>query len=137
MNLITPSIALLALFTTGCASTLTTQNVHNEVTPFSAQGWGGTTCKELIHDITPQNVGFNVAVQNIHLYQSWASGFVSGVNYENKNAYDVSGGTPPEDTFAWLKNYCSKNMQTAIPIALHELLISWEQEGKAQATREP
>lgn len=124
---------MAALITSGCASTQTKQTTSsNELSPFSAQGWGGTTCKELMHDIAPSNVGFQQAVQNIHLYQSWASGFVSGVNYENKNVYDSSGGTSPEDTFAWLKQYCSENKDTAIPIAMHELLQQWEREGKVQ-----
>ena len=125
-----------ALLLTGCATTQTKQADTNEVTPFSAQGWGGATCEELIHDITPTNVGFQQAVQNIRLYQSWASGFVSGVNYESDEAYDVSGGTSPEETFAWLKDYCSDNLETAIPVALHELLLIWQQEGKVQAKAE-
>ena len=98
--------------------------------PFSAQGWGGTTCKEMTHDITPKNVGFDRAVQNIHLYQSWASGFVSGVNYSDNTVYDVSGATTPEDTFAWLNDYCTEHPDVAIPIALDELISIWEQEGK-------
>ncbi len=130
-------LLVTTLLLTGCATTQTKQaNDTNKVTPFSAQGWGGTTCEELIHDITPTNVGFQQAVQNIRLYQSWASGFVSGVNYESDEAYDVSGGTSPEETFAWLKDYCSDNLETAIPVALHELLIIWQQEGKVQVKAE-
>jgi len=123
-------ILIFSLIAGGCATTQIKQTETNEVVPFSAQGWGGTTCKELIHDITPKNVGFQQAVQNIRLYQSWASGFVSGVNYSDSSAYDVSGATTPEDTFIWLKDYCADNLETAIPIALHELLGIWEQEGK-------
>lgn len=127
---------LMGLLCTGCASTHTKQtDTSHQLSPFSAQGWGGATCKELIYDITPSNVGFQQAVQNIRLYQSWASGFVSGVNYENNHIYDVSGGTTPEDTFAWLKDYCSNNQETAIAIALHELLKVWKLEGKTQASQ--
>ncbi len=129
-------IFLAGLIVSGCASTQTKQADTNEVTPFSAQGWGGTTCTELIHDITPKNVGFQQAVQNIRLYQSWASGFVSGVNYSDSDIYDVSGATTPEDIFVWLKDYCSENPDIAIPLALHELLIIWEKEGKTQAKAE-
>ena len=122
------SCLIAALILLGCATQQTKEN--QELTPFSAQGWGGTTCKELIHDITPKNVGFNQAVDNIRLYQSWASGFVSGVNYESKDAYDVSGDTSPDETFAWLKDYCNDHLETAVPIALHELLEIWKSEGK-------
>ena len=130
------SILLATLFISGCASTLTKQAESNDIAPFSAQGWGGTDCKELIHDITPKNVGFQQAVQNIRLYQSWASGFVSGVNYSDSDMYDVSGATTPEDTFIWLKDYCADNLETAIPVALHELLVIWESEGKIQLKAE-
>lgn len=123
-------ILMVCLIAGGCATTQTKQAASNEVTPFNAQGWGGATCKDLIHDITPKNVGFQQAIQNIRLYQSWASGFVSGVNYSDSDAYDVSGATTPEDTFIWLKDYCKDNSETAIPIALHELLGIWEKEGK-------
>ncbi|MFK7795273.1 MAG: hypothetical protein AB8B89_07995 [Gammaproteobacteria bacterium] len=123
-------IFFLCLIASGCATTQTKQADSNEVSPFSAQGWGGATCEDLIHDITPKNVGFQQAVENIRLYQSWASGFVSGVNYSDSDVYDVSGATTPEDTFIWLKNYCEDNSETVIPIALHELLGIWKQEGK-------
>ena len=123
-------ILIVSLIAGGCASNQAKQVNTNEITPFSAQGWGGATCEDLIHDITPKNVGFQQAIQNIRLYQSWASGFVSGVNYTDNDVYDVSGATTPEDTFIWLKDYCEDNPETAIPIALHELLGVWENEGK-------
>ncbi len=114
-------ILIASLIANGCATMQAKQTDTNKAAPFSAQGWGGTACKELIHDITPKNIGFQQAVQNIRLYQSWASGFVSGVNYSDSDVYDVSGATTPKDTFIWLKNYCADNLETAIPIALHEL----------------
>jgi len=129
-------IILISLFASGCASTLTKQADSNEPAPFSAQGWGGTECKVMIHDITPKNVGFQQAVQNIRLYQSWASGFVSGVNYADSDVYDVSGATTPEDIFIWLKDYCADNLEIAIPIALHELIQTWESKGKIQVKAE-
>ncbi len=129
MNRVIQSLVILNCLVLGaCASNQSRQDAP--LAPFSAQGWGGTTCKELTHDITPKNVGFDQAVQNIHLYQSWASGFVSGVNYSDSDVYDVSGATTPEDTFLWLKDYCADNLEVAIPIALHELLDIWQKEGK-------
>ena len=118
----------MTLFYNGCATTGSKKDT--EIPPFSAQGWGGAPCKELIHDITPSNVGFHQAVANIRLYQSWASGFVSGINYQDKNVYDISGGSTPEEIFAWLKNYCTEHQDIPIPIALHELQQVWKQEGK-------
>ena len=123
-------LAIAIQLLSACATTQTKPTESNKLMPFSAQGWGGTTCKELIHDITPKNIGFQQAVQNIRLYQSWASGFISGVNYESDVAYDVSGGTTPEEIFAWLKDYCAEHLETPIPIALHELQQVWKQEGK-------
>jgi len=128
------SLVVATLLFAGCATTETKKDT--DVAPFSAQGWGGATCKELIHDITPSNVGFQQAVENIRLYQSWASGFVSGVNYSDNDVYDVSGATSPEETFAWLKDYCSENLSTAIPVVLHELILNWQQEGKVQVKAE-
>ncbi len=123
-------ILLISLFAGGCAMTQSKSVESNEIAPFSAQGWGGAVCKDLNHDILPKNVGFQQAVQNIRLYQSWASGFVSGVNYADSDVYDVSGATTPEDTFVWLKGYCEEHPDVAIPVALHELLGIWEAEGK-------
>ena len=97
-------VLLITFLANGCALMQTKQADTKAVTPFSAQGWGGATCGDLTHDITPKNVGFQQAVQNIRLYQSWASGFISGVNYADADIYDVSGSTTPEDTFIWLKN---------------------------------
>lgn len=128
------SLLVVIVLFAGCATTDTKKDT--DVAPFSAQGWGGATCKELVHDITPANVGFQQAVENIRLYQSWASGFVSGVNYSDNDVYDISGATSPEDTFAWLKAYCEQNVEAAIPIALHELLLTWRQEGKSQSKAE-
>ena len=116
------------LFALGCATNQPKEN--NKLTPFSAQGWGGTTCEELMHDISPKKVGFNQAVQNIRLYESWASGFVTGVNYSDSSVYDVSGDTTPKEIFAWLKDYCEEHSDTAVPIALHALIGIWEKEGK-------
>ncbi len=121
---------LLSSFISGCATTKEPSSESNEIAPFSAQGWGGAICKDLNHDILPKNVGFQQAVQNIRLYQSWASGFVSGVNYADNDVYDVSGATTPEEIFVWLKNHCEENPENAIPIALHELMAAWEEEGK-------
>lgn len=114
----------------GCATMKEPNSESNEIAPFSAQGWGGAICKDLNHDILPKNVGFQQAVQNIRLYQSWASGFVSGVNYADNDVYDVSGATTPEDIFVWLKNYCEQHLESAIPVALHELMEEWKAEGK-------
>jgi len=124
------SLLLISLLASGCATLQGKPTESNEVTSFSAQGWGGTICKDLNHDILPINVGFPQAVQNIRLYQSWASGFVSGANYADSDVYDVSGTTTPEDTFVWLKSYCEQNPNTAIPIALHKLIGIWHSEGK-------
>lgn len=126
-------ITLASLALSGCVSMHTKQgNNSTAVTPFSAQGWGGTTCQQLIYDITPGNVGFQQAVQNIRMYQSWTSGFISGVNYEDNIAYDVSGGTSPEETFVWLKEFCHNNADTPVPVALHERILTWKEQGKTR-----
>lgn len=122
------ALVFICVFFTGCASNQIKE--ENSRQPFSAQGWGGTTCNTLLHDITPKNVGFEQAVQNIHLYQSWVSGFFSGVNYATVDAYDVSGSTSPEESFAWVQKYCTEHPNAAVPIVLHELLEMWKQEGK-------
>ena len=124
-------LATLCFFALSCASTQTKQ--HQQVLPYNAQGWGGTSCEQLINDITPKNVGFDQAVQNIKAYQAWVSGFVSGVNYASVNAYDVSGSTDPEESFMWLKEYCDAHRDTPVPQALHKLLEIWEKEGKVVA----
>jgi hypothetical protein len=123
-------LLLLSLFASGCAGIQSKSVKSNDPSPFSAQGWGGAVCTDLNHDIIPENVGFQHAVQNIRLYQSWASGFVSGVNYADNDVYDVSGATTPEEIFIWLKDYCAEHVDVAIPVALHELLKVWESEGK-------
>ncbi len=118
------------LFTTflfGCANIK--QKASNNISSHSAQGWGGTTCGEMLHDIDPANGGTK-AGQNIGLYQSWISGFISGVNYSRNDIYDVSGDTSPNDSFDWVKNYCIQNPTTPVPLALHELILKWKKEGK-------
>lgn len=129
MNIIKFNTVLIAsLFVISCASNPSKNNT--EVSPYSAQGWGGTTCQQLLDDITPKKVGFEQAVSNIKAYQAWVSGFVSGVNYSNKDSYDVSGKTEPEESFIWIKEYCDQHHQTTVPQALHILLDTWEKEGK-------
>ena len=117
------------VFLTGCAGHLQTQT--GQATAFSAQGWGGAYCQTLINDITPRQAGFNQAMKNIRLYESWASGFISGVNYADHSVYDVSGESTPEEIFAWLKNHCQQHPQTAVPLALHRLMNIWRQQGRA------
>ena len=121
-------IIISSLFIFACAGTQTKQ--EETVHTYSVQGWGGTSCEQLIHDITPKKVGFNQAVQNIKSYQAWVSGFVSGVNYASDDAFDVSGSTDPEESFTWLKSYCEEHHEVTVPQALHELLEIWEKEGK-------
>ena len=117
----------------GCANLQPKQS--QSVSPFSAQGWGGTTCNEMLHDIHPATSGER-AGQNIGLYQSWISGFVSGVNYTRNDAYDVSGATSPNDSFEWVKNYCLENPIDPFPVALHKLIQHWKTEGKVLAKEE-
>lgn len=107
-----------------------------DVSPFSAQGWGGTTCNEMLHDIHPNTAG-KQAAQNIGLYQSWISGFVSGVNYTRDDAYDVSGATSPEESFEWVKNYCLQYPIDPLPVALHKLIQHWNEQGKLLTEPEP
>ena len=121
-------IAYLVSILLGCASLQPKE--PEQVAPFSAQGWGGTTCEELIHDISPKKVGFEQAVKNVNLYQSWISGFISGVNYARNDVYDVSGATDPEDSFKWVKQHCDQHLDKPVPEALHELLDQWQQEEK-------
>lgn len=120
---------LLSIITlaSGCASVPNKQT--KELSPFSAQGWGGTTCHEMLNDIDPNNSNKDVAGLNIGLYQSWISGFISGTNYAQTSVYDVSGASTPEESFTWIKNYCLDHPQTPIPLALHELILAWESEG--------
>ena len=111
----------------GCANLQSKQT--EEVAPFSAQGWGGTICREMMHDINPANGG-KKAGQNIGLYQSWISGFISGINYARSDVYDISGATDPTESFDWVKQYCVQHPDHPIPMALHALISQWEQEGK-------
>lgn len=111
----------------GCANLPSKQT--QAMTPFSAQGWGGTVCSEMLRDIDPANGG-KKAGQNIGLYQSWISGFVSGVNYARSDIYDISGATSPNESFDWIKQYCLRHPDHPIPVALHELISHWEREGK-------
>ena len=117
-----------SLFVISCAGNQLKE--INEVSPYSAQGWGGTSCQQLIDDITPKEVGFQQAVNNVKAYQAWLSGFISGVNYAEENIYDISGATDPEESFIWLKEYCDQHHETTVPQALHILLNQWEKEGK-------
>lgn len=120
-------IICLIIPASGCTGLQKKQN--EQVNPFNVQGWGGTLCTEMLSDINSANGGTK-AGQNIGLYQSWISGFVSGINYADDSIYDVSGDTSPNDSFEWVKNYCIKNPDESVPTALHELVIQWEIDGK-------
>ena len=122
------TVLISCAFSISCANNPSKHNT--EVSPYSAQGWGGTTCEQLIDDITPKKVGFEQAVSNIKAYQAWLSGFVSGVNYSSSDTYDVSGKTEPEESFTWIKEYCEEHHEATVPQALHILLNTWEKEGK-------
>lgn len=117
----------ITLVVYGCANLQ--QKQSGDVSPFSAQGWGGTTCNEMLHDIHPATGG-KQAGQNTGLYQSWISGFVSGVNYARNDVYDISGATSPTESFEWVKNYCLQNPIDPFPVALHKLIQHWQAEGK-------
>lgn len=99
-------------------------------TPFSAQGWGGTICQEMLQDIHSSNKTAEEAALNINLYQSWISGFITGANYALTDVYDISGDTSPNDSFEWIKQYCLQYPIDPIPLALHKLIQEWEQAGK-------
>ena len=116
----------IVVLLSGCASIPTHQ--ANKLKPFSAQGWGGTTCAEMLSDIDPNNSNKDIAGLNIGLYQSWISGFISGTNYAESEIYDVSGNSTPEQSFAWIQNYCIENPEVAVPLAMHELILAWQQE---------
>lgn len=117
----------IAVSVSACANLQ--QKQSDDVSPFSAQGWGGTTCNEMLHDIHPATGG-KQAGQNIGLYQSWISGFVSGVNYARNDVYDISGATSPTESYEWVKNYCLQNPIDPFPVALHKLIQHWQAEGK-------
>ena len=93
------------------------------------KGGAARLAGEMLHDINPSNGGTQ-AGQNIGLYQSWISGFVSGINYARSDIYDISGATSPNDSFDWIKNYCERNLNQPIPAALHELILQWNKEGR-------
>ena len=61
-----------------------------------------------------------------HLYQSWLSGFISGVNYARDDRYDIAANRRVEDIFIWLQNYCTEQPEQDIPLALHELIQEWQ-----------
>ena len=121
--LILPVLTLFA-----CASMQTRS--PETIAPFSAQGWGGANCADLLHDTNPA-IGGEKAGLNTGLYQSWISGFVSGVNYSNQKVLDISGDTGPNVSFDWIKSYCLRNPDSTIPEAMHRLILQWYTEGKS------
>ena len=126
--------ASIAVTLHGCANLQ--PKTSGDIGAFSAQGWGGTTCNEMLHDIHTATAGER-AGQNIGLYQSWVSGFISGVNYTRNDVYDVSGATGPTESFEWIKNYCLQNPVDPLPLALHKLIQHWQNEGKVLTQAEP
>lgn len=109
----------------------TDSQATTQPTPFSAQGWGGTICQELLQDVHPTtNQSVEDAALNIRLYESWISGFITGANYAQHDVYDFSGDTSPADSFEWIKQYCLQNPIDPVPLALHKLIGEWKQEGK-------
>ena len=128
------STLLLAAALCGCANLQ--PKPPQEVSAFSAQGWGGTTCNEMLHDIHTATAGERAA-QNVGLYQSWLSGFISGVNYSRDDVYDVSGATNPTDSYEWVKNYCLQNPIDPLPVAVHQLIQHWQTNGKVLTEPEP
>lgn len=132
-RLLFSSIFVIAL--NGCATLQPSLNekpieTKTQPTPFSAQGWGGTICQEMLQDIHPTNKTPEEAGLNIGLYQSWISGFISGANYAQNDVYDLSGDASPTDSFEWIKQYCLQYPIDPIPLALHKLIEEWEQAGK-------
>lgn len=129
-------LSILTIALNGCASLQSASDEQAKVTekqaiaPFSAQGWGGTICQEMLQDIhttdkTPEEAGLNIG-----LYQAWISGFISGANYAQNDVYDISGDTQPTESFEWIKQYCLQYPIDPVPLALHKLIEEWEREGK-------
>jgi hypothetical protein len=104
--------------------------IKSQPAAFSAQGWGGTICQEMLKDIHPTNKSVEAAAANVSLYQSWISGFISGANYAFNEVYDLSGEANPNDSFEWIKQYCLQYPIDPIPLALHKLIQEWQQTGK-------
>ena len=54
--------------------------------------------------------------------KSFVAGFVSGVNLQSPDTYDVLGQSNIDGTVLWLKNYCEKNPLVKVGKPLVELM---------------
>ncbi len=54
--------------------------------------------------------------------KSLVAGFVSGVNLQSPNTYDVLGQSSLDDAVLWLKNYCDKNPLEKVGKPMTELM---------------
>ena len=119
---------VLVLALNACATTVTQDAQHSH--SYRAQGWGATSCQQLNDDLSDTALSRKQSAANMHLYQSWLSGFISGVNYAHDDVYDVSGNSAVEDVLAWLKDYCADQPEQNVPVALHELIQECQRLGK-------
>ena len=128
--LMTGTGLLLALALSACATTAPKDTAPSYA--YRAQGWGATSCQQLTDDLNNTALSRKQSAANTHLYQSWLSGFISGVNYAWDDTYDVSGNSEVESVLAWLNNYCAEQPEQTIPLALHVLMQEWQRLGNSR-----
>lgn len=54
--------------------------------------------------------------------ETWLAGYATAMNRTTANTWDLIGNVSVEQIHAWLADYCGKNPQQLLAIAIHQLL---------------
>ena len=79
---------------------------------FMMKGVGGKTCQELL-----RNDGVNYAMLDVFL-----DGFVSALNAERDDTYDIVPAAEWERAMEWIVAYCGNNREHRLVIGAHRMI---------------
>lgn len=78
---------------------------------FRIKGVGGQSCK--------QYLAFDKDSRLV--VETWWAGFVTALNIERRDTYDILSGVSVEQVNAWLVAYCGENKDDLLAVAVYRL----------------
>jgi len=75
------------------------------------------TCPQYLEGRRGTNLG------NQRIVQSWVSGYITAVNLNLLNTYDIMGGADYHAAFVWLENWCRSNPFKSMADGMNDFVI--------------
>lgn len=93
---------------------LTASHAHaaDERGRFRAKGVGSQSCASFLTFDADDKL----------IAETWWAGYVTAINIERDNTYDVLPDVKPELVNAWLEGYCRDNPNQLLAVAVHRMI---------------